>query len=368
MTGGPEISEGREYVASTPEEIEALQRNVAEVEQKISATVQRNLAMRKLPAAAQNANWGTFDRDYSTLIEGKMELFLISGTPEALQQEFDAVQPPFSPPADKQIQSILDLFEIKSGNNGDYSVLLHRANETTHVKAAMLNTHIQELTEIKKRSVHPSQQAFTQNLIDTLQGLIDMDNLAKKDLDQYINAEPSKLGKLGKYGKFFGGTLLGGLAIFGLVANKGRPNLATLLYLGLGYLLFKGLPKGAFASHMKQIEFLRESNFEQLADDNDIQGQEWADFMLSLTESSVASAKAKLKSDLKRAKSPEEYDRLQREFAEDLASGASNPARDGFLALTFAQQESLISWAQSVKTADAKQDMTDFIRDRTNVL
>jgi len=377
MSGISGPSEAPEVIAPTREgRIEQLQQAIPQLQVKADATLQRVLMGRELPkqvADGSGAQWESFTGNYGKMIENKVELYLLSGVPEQLNNDFDTLNPPFASKAvNSKIEEILDLFEIKQKSNGDeYSNLMGKFgqpnNRMTMVKSGFLNEKIVELQEIDAVTSNPEQKAYLQRLIGALQDVINLDVLAKKDLEKNKNYKHSKLGKLGQYARLIAGAVAVGLAIFSLMANKGKPNLATALYLGGAYLAFMGPPKGKLETERAQIEFLGSAGFEKFANKHSIQGVAWADFTDELAQKDIGNMTKDLEKALKTTSGPDEEARLKEEFLQDIVGGGSDSAvHNAFRRMEHDERMKLIYWAQSVKSKDAKEGMYDFIRYRVD--
>ncbi|MDD3896953.1 MAG: hypothetical protein PHU04_03885 [Candidatus Peribacteraceae bacterium] len=245
----------------SPEYREWLRRKTARLEVELTTMAGKSSLVETLPDLRQGASvLGTewYER-YSELVTARLELFLLSPEEKrALEEEYAKVEGTFDPAINKKLQEMLALFEFGKPKKGiPTSKLLMKYQGKDRIWTGRVNEHVQELEQLITIAT-PQQQAFLQHLKATLIAIMEMDPIAKKELEIRQQATPKGWSKTGIAARAVGLVAVSALALFSFIANKFKLGYTTAAYAGAAYLLANGFPKGKVAKIVDQCTTLRE--------------------------------------------------------------------------------------------------------------
>ena len=334
----------------------------------------------------QNAIMSRIDENYSQLMQNRVETYLLSGTPEALRQQYQQVnqnrETAFMGERDREaIQDALGLF-LKTEKGHDpllqYYPSVTGDGNVAHVQTEVLYRHMQTLQSITP--THPSQHAFLEQCTAALQTIIAMDPIAQSVLEATVKREEqqskSPMNTFKKTGRLALVLLGVGGAVVSLVANRGKPSLPLAMYAGIAYLGYNGgLPKGSHKRQKDQLAFLPRQQreqvdqivplvqqpFETLARTYSISGREWARITGRLMAPDGRQRMRQLERELKNKNTKQTLQELHEAFAESIAP---RPAENAHIAFRNMKPEDRMHFCrivQGVTDAEAQRILLQFI-------
>ncbi len=310
------------------------------------------------------------DRDYGKLVIKKTERFLISDTQKNLFAELQAMQKKngtrFTRTAYDTIRNILKLFTFTPGKP---TPLMQRFQGIPRMRVRFLDDRIQEIKHMLPSAL-PGQKPYLQKLIATLQSLIDIDPMAKAQLEAQKNKPPSVFSKkFGRSARFLGLIAAAGMGLLTLIANRGKPSLPTALYAGLAIALYKG--KLLFANKHNQLFQVELSNvkaLEVIMKEHGIKGKEWSTLIGSIMSDRARTALRNLEATLKKhertLKDPKSSDedrekaekgkvQAHEKFAKSIAS-KNSPANKQFREMATEKRIHLCKTVQKSRSPEAR--------------
>ncbi|MFA6259064.1 MAG: hypothetical protein WCX29_00455 [Candidatus Peribacteraceae bacterium] len=334
----------------------------------------------------QNAIMSRIDENYSQLMQNRVETYLLSGTPEALRQQYQQVnrnrETAFMGERDREaIQDALGLFfKTEKGHDPllQYYPSVTGDGNVAHVQTEVLYRHMQTLQSITP--THPSQHAFLEQCTEALQTIIAMDPIAQSVLEATVKREEqqskSPMNTFKKTGRLALVLLGVGGAIVSLVANRGKPSLPLAMYAGIAYLGYNGgLPKGSHKRQKDQLAFLPRQQreqvdqivplvqqpFETLARTYGISGREWVRITGRLMAPDGRQRMRRLERELKNKNTEQTPQELHEAFAESIAP---RPAENAHIAFRNMKPEDRMHFCrivQGVTDAEAQRILLQFI-------
>ncbi|MDD5469601.1 MAG: hypothetical protein PHO92_02255, partial [Candidatus Peribacteraceae bacterium] len=170
----------------SPEYREWLRRKIARLEVELATMAGKSSLVEALPdirkgASVLGAEW---HGRYSELVTARLELFLLSPEEKrTLEEEHSRIEDTFDPAINKKLREILALFEFGKPKKGiPTSKLLMRYQGKDRIWTGRINEYVQDLEKLIAIAT-PQQQAFLQHLKSTLMAIMEMDPIAKKELE-----------------------------------------------------------------------------------------------------------------------------------------------------------------------------------------